>query len=110
MAGIHENGHRNGRSDCGRLKMRSWIVFAALFLVSCAGAVNEDGDPSSEPGTNCAYQPCFKGGSVQGEKNFSTLINSYLSGKPEPTPWAGYWFPYTENGIAAGKTGTSPAG
>src|SRR5579885_2120070 len=80
------------------------------LLSSCAPALDNGDDSGSDgPTANCAFQPCFHGKAVEGEKNFAVLINNYLKGKPEPTPWAGYWFPYTENGIAAGKLG-SPAG
>jgi hypothetical protein len=47
---------------------------------------------------------------VSGEKNYATLINLYAEGRPAKTPWAGYWWPYTANGIASSKTGASPAG
>jgi hypothetical protein len=56
--------------------------------------------------------PNFRGQEFRGEKNFANLINSYAKGKVEPTPWAGYWWPYTKNGIAAGgfTDNQSPAG
>src|SRR5690606_2279209 len=43
----------------------------------------------------------------RGEKNFATLINNYAEGKPKQVPWAGPWWPYTQNGIAGGS---APAG
>ncbi len=47
-----------------------------------------------------------------GEKNYARLINQYAEGRPAKTPWAGYWWPYTANGIASAKAGGggSPAG
>jgi hypothetical protein len=49
-----------------------------------------------------------------GETHFATLINKYGKGQPQSTPWAGFWWPYTSNGIAsgyhAGANGQSPAG
>src|SRR3954466_15013108 len=82
-------------------------VGAALAVSACAGTASDD--EGSGASAQCAFQPCFRGGAVQGEKNFAYLMNNYLEGKPEPTPWAGFWFPYTANGIAAGSGG-SPAG
>ncbi len=51
-------------------------------------------------------------GAVQGEKNFAKLINSYAEAKSTPTPWAGFWWPFTAHGIASGTHGggQSPAG
>jgi hypothetical protein len=83
-----------------------YLLIAALLLTACAGPEEEEPGQSAQ----CAYQPCFRGGEVRGEKNFAFLINNFREGKPEPTPWAGYWFPYTSNGIAGGRGGSSPAG
>jgi hypothetical protein len=54
----------------------------------------------------------FDPSDLKGEKNFAKLINQFQQGKTEPTPWAGYWWPYTRNGIAAGgfTDNASPAG
>lgn len=56
--------------------------------------------------------PNIRGQEFRGEKNFARLINEHTQGKVEPTPWAGFWWPYTGNGIAAGsfRGNESPAG
>ena len=85
------------------------ILTLALALASCGKPVDE-----SQEGTVADLNPYpnFKGGDTDGEKNFAKLINNFAVGRIEPTPWAGYWWPYTDNGIATGKygSGKSPAG
>ncbi len=56
--------------------------------------------------------PNFEGIEFRGEKNFASLINRFAQGQAIPTPWAGYWWPYTSNGIATAtySSGGSPAG
>ena len=75
--------------------------------------------PPVDPGTNTqpgspevVPYPNFRGSDFHGEKNFALLINQYTQGKIEPTPWAGFWWPYSGNGIAAGGffNNASPAG
>ncbi len=74
--------------------------------------------PSPSPEVNTAHGPdrSFQPSDLHGEKNFAKLINTFTQGKSEPTPWAGYWWPYTSYGIAAGGfayngvTPGSPAG
>ncbi|MGK5086738.1 hypothetical protein WDW86_04215 [Bdellovibrionota bacterium FG-2] len=64
-----------------------------------------------EPTPEFPY-PNFEGIEFRGEKNFASLINHYAQGQSVPTPWAGYWWPYTSNGIATStySSGGSPAG
>ena len=45
-----------------------------------------------------------------GERNFAKLMNNYAQGTPARQPWAGFWWPYTSNGIARNLSGASPAG
>ncbi|MGK5084230.1 hypothetical protein WDW37_13120 [Bdellovibrionota bacterium FG-1] len=52
----------------------------------------------------------FRGQDVHGDNNFATLINSYLQGRPDPAPWAAFWWPYTANGIASGSYGGGSSG
>jgi hypothetical protein len=90
------------------------IIFIPVLLTSC-GSDQSDSDFGSggsqeETPLKNPY-PHFRGGEVRGERNFAILMNEYQGGKVEPTPWAGYWWPYTSNGIANGSTGGgSPAG
>ncbi len=95
------------------------IPFAALGLVFTANSCGKPEEaiaPSiSTPEiseTPIVPYPNFRGQEFRGEKNFATLINSFAQGKTDPTPWAGFWWPYTQNGIASGQYGygMSPAG
>jgi hypothetical protein len=104
----------------------TWISLGifSLSLLSGCGAPNrpapEPQNSVEEPPTNAPVEnaagpppyPNFRGQEFRGEKNFANLINHYAEGKIAPTPWAGFWWPYAKNGIAAGGFGdsTSPAG
>ncbi|NBU20880.1 hypothetical protein EBS43_05645 [bacterium] len=87
------------------------MLLSLLYLPGCFQRNTEiQSPPNPTPPTN--PYPNFKPTELQGEKNFAFLINNYPQGKVEPQPWAGYWWPYTKNGIAAGgfMDGQSPAG
>jgi hypothetical protein len=96
------------------------LCLSLLALTSACGkkdAPNDaetDGSTGSNDPTSTNYSPYqnIRGGAASGEKNFATLINKYAQGKAEPTPWAGFWWPYTGSGIASGQFsgGGSPAG
>ena len=81
------------------------LLAGSLFGLSSCG--NSDGDPIDAIGVRKGGRP----GELGGEKNFAYLMNNHAQGRSDPTPWAGYWFPYTDNGIASNKHGKkSPAG
>ena len=40
---------------------------------------------------------------VSGEMNFATLINQHAQGTPAQSPWVGYWWPFTEGGVASAR-------
>ena len=91
-------------------------LMMSLSLMSCQSESTPDvlpkiPEPSVSPSPTGPY-PNVKGQDFHGEKNFAFLLNNYQKGKTEPTPWAGYWWPYTANGIAAGNFygNQSPAG
>ncbi|HAR41465.1 MAG TPA: hypothetical protein DCS07_02345, partial [Bdellovibrionales bacterium] len=89
------------------------LLLLLAFGISACGDVSDDelSEPVVSEADSWPY-PNVKGGDVQGEKNFAYLVNNHLVGKASPTPWAGFWWPYGGNGIAAGKYtgGLSPAG
>lgn len=89
------------------LTLSALALPAALAMHACAP---EAATESAGENAELAPYPHFQGAEFRGERNFAALINTYLEGKIEPTPWAGYWWPYTANGIAAGGRGGSPAG
>lgn len=92
---------------------RTAAFWAALTLglLSCDSPSEETDSISGndEPSASSPY-PNFRGQDFHGEKNFAKLMNTFPQGKADPTPWAGYWWPYTGNGIAAGYGGGSPSG
>lgn len=65
---------------------------------------------SQEDEASLAYPTLPGRTEVRGDKNFANLINGYAEGRPKKAPWAGFWWPFTANGIAAGSRGGSPAG
>ena len=110
-----------------RIRSRDWLLptgFLITSLISCG--VNPDSSQLAEnpnhptvsdgpqPGDRSPRGPdrTFQPSDLKGEKNFAHLINTFTQGKTEPTPWAGDWWPYTKNGIAAGgfMDNISPAG
>lgn len=90
---------RNGRG----LGLAVTVAFSIAAITSC-------GKPMSSV-TNAQRNEQSIGG-ADAQTNFADLINNYALGKPKHHPWAGYWWPYTDNGIAAGTYGggLSPAG
>jgi hypothetical protein len=92
------------------------LSITSFLFTSCGSKESSDPDSSlsgNSPGSPTPPYPPLRQSELRGEKNFATLINKYTQGKIEPTPWAGYWWPYTSNGIASGGSGGlggSPAG
>ncbi len=88
----------------------------ALFAVSAVycgkpvSTLEEEESPATADDLN--PYPNFHGGEVRGEKNFAAMINQFREGKPARPAWAGFFWPYTGNGIASGSQGRgfSPAG
>jgi hypothetical protein len=52
----------------------------------------------------------LRSGEAAGERNFARLMSMHFQGTPARQPWAGFWWPYTSNGIAKNISGLSPAG
>lgn len=71
----------------------------AICLVFCAcgrGSSSElAGNPPYQP-----VQPDEPAGALTGDANFFNLITKYSRGQVTPTPWAGYWWPFSEDGTA----------
>ncbi len=86
-------------------------IIVTVSLFSSCGKPEFDNQAEEANAAPVPY-PGFRGQEFHGDKNFANLINSFSQGKAVPTPWAGYWWPYTQNGIAAGTygAGLSPAG
>ncbi len=93
---------------------KRWLSLGALVsviaaLVASCGKGSGELDPEDlgigGPDSN------FSGGAAGSEKNFAALINNFAQAKPAHQPWAGFWWPYTSNGIARSThEGASPAG
>jgi hypothetical protein len=84
------------------MKAQTTIFLLTLFslLTACGDQIGEEyPDMGGESGAFA-------------QRNFANLINQYPQVKSDPTPWAGFWWPYSSNGIANGQYGggKSPAG
>ena len=92
------------------LALGAALVCAAIV----AGSVTGCGKGGDIDGDNLGIGPPYQGGragNYTGEKNFAFLLNHHTKSKAEKTPWVGFWWPYTANGIASGAGGGgSPAG
>lgn len=86
------------------------MSFCSVFLEACGQLPEEELNAEAPTILAPNPYPTFRGKDFQGEKNFAFLINNYTKAKLNPTPWAGFWWPYTKNGIAANGDGGSPAG
>ena len=93
------------------MKMTGIVILSCIVFQACVQRAQDQNPPASTSSSHPPY-PSFRPTELQGEKNFAHLINLYTQGKVEPQPWAGYWWPYTKNGIAAGgfMDAQSPAG
>jgi hypothetical protein len=85
------------------------LLAAAMAVAAGCGSSDNPIDPELLGGGS-PYRN-HRGGMYNGPANFAALMNAYPKGQPERTPWAGYWWAYTGNGIANSKFGgCSPAG
>lgn len=91
----------------------SGFVARWLACLLCVGLVVA-GCGSPEGGVDPAAlgidDPRGQGAFSTGERNFARLLGQGLEGRPSRQPWAGFWWPYTSNGISKSLGGVSPAG
>ena len=87
-----------------------FILLFSLYVTLLTSCGTES-TPGVGPNPNSPY-PTFRGQEFKGEKNFAYLMNNFQEGVAKPSPWAGYWWPYSANGIASGGffASHSPAG
>ena len=92
--------------------MKKSHALAALAILSALTTSCGKNTDAEEAEAAAARKSRATPGVLSGEKNFATLINNYAQGKSDHVPWAGYWWPFSGNGIASGMAGTggSPAG
>ncbi|MGZ6331374.1 MAG: hypothetical protein ACXWPM_00865 [Bdellovibrionota bacterium] len=76
-------------------------MICALADFGCG--VGGSGIPSSAA-TESPYQPVGPNGEIRGEPNFAKLVNAFPQARAKMVPWAGFWFPYLDNGIADAAT------
>lgn len=81
-------------------RMRTALVLA-LTIATAAGCGRKE-----RPGLNGAENGAgaISGPPITNSANFATSFKEYPEHVVTPTPWAGYWFPYTESGIYAAAT------
>jgi hypothetical protein len=81
----------------------SILSVSVPLLMSCG---------SGSPGLNVLgiRDRRLRSGEAAGERNFARLMSMHPQGTPSRQPWAGFWWPFTSNGIARNVSGGSPAG
>lgn len=82
------------------------LVFALIILVAGCGGNSAEPQARRSPDGTAAPYPDVQGdtgdgGTSSGNKNFATLMRRHSSAVINPAPWAGYWFPYSTNGVAS---------
>lgn len=84
----------------GRCAVRVCCSLSIVLAVSLVSACGNGNEPSESGGGRAPYPEVPQNGSVNGERNFATLLRRFSQGKVNQMPWAGYWWPYSRNGIA----------
>ncbi|MEN9724315.1 MAG: hypothetical protein RJB38_2301 [Pseudomonadota bacterium] len=79
-------------------------LFSAVLLEACGSGASVDLE------TLGIRDRRMRASEALGERNFARLMAQHFEGTPERQPWAGFWWPYTSNGIAKNLSGSSPAG
>lgn len=80
--------------------MKSVVALALTALslaLSSAGCANNDSDGLLKADPRAALRAPER----EDERNFAVIMNKYSKFVVSPQPWAGYWWPYTDNGIAS---------
>lgn len=93
--------------------MRGIICRALAVTITIAGmAASGCGSSGTavDPAALGIDDPQGQGAFSTGERNFARLLAQGLEGTPTRQPWAGFWWPYTGNGISRSLGGVSPAG
>jgi hypothetical protein len=91
------------------MNKNAWATCLAALLAAQLGAIGCSPDreePEELSGMLDGEHPYpnIRGGEVKGDKNFATLINKYAQGRGD-RGWAGFFWPYVNNGIASGAFG-----
>ncbi|MBC7690139.1 MAG: hypothetical protein H7222_00065 [Methylotenera sp.] len=82
--------------DALRASLSAVFVTALSVFASCA----KNSDTASN-NSDLPYPVVPQGsGEVTGDKNFAQLMQSAAQGSVRPSPWAGYWWPYLDDGIS----------
>ena len=84
----------------GRKQLGYLTLAMLLLLAGCSPADNEFAAPQPSPDED---QGLGRTESAKVDNNFAHLLNTYPQARLSPTPWAGHWWPYTDNGIASSK-------
>jgi hypothetical protein len=81
----------------------STVLMIAALSLSCGKDNAAENDAAGE-GPDSVYPPVptnDDSGSVNSAKNLASLQSRFSQVAVSPTPWAGYWWPYSTNGISA---------
>lgn len=89
------------------LQTTPWLsrrFFPYLALLLCAALSSACGDSSGggdDEDGDVPYPRVPANGQVTGEKNLANLMRSHSQGQARRVPWAGYWFPYEDQGTSS---------
>ncbi|MEW6055208.1 MAG: hypothetical protein AB1540_01225 [Bdellovibrionota bacterium] len=85
-----------------RIYLSLAILLTLMMASGCGDDDNEQtGNGDSEAGVPYPDVPDgMTAGNAASNKNFATLQRRVSSASVSPAPWAGYWWPYSTNGIA----------
>lgn len=77
------------------------LALVALFTIFASGCGGDNADESVDGEIPYPEVPSGSGGgTLSATKNFAFLQSRFSSAVINPAPWAGFWFPYSSNGIA----------
>lgn len=77
----------------------TWIPLLIAVSLGCGSCGSKD-SKKNQDGT-VPYPDVPSGGAgVAGERNFANLLRARSEGRVNRTPWAGYWWPYLDNGVS----------
>lgn len=86
----------------GGARKPGWILSTLIVCATLATAPACAKKSRDEPATASPESPPYpevpSNGQVGGERNLAVLLDKYSQGQAKKMPWAGYWWPYVDQG------------